>query len=450
MSWTQLSGKKVRIGCVVYNKTGPINSCESIDGKAFTHALRQLNVSTEITPVRRGGFAEALGKNEADIVVIAVGLTEDRHKDFDFSVHKFGKAVYYVQKKWKHRADFFFGVLPWTSLLALSTLLSVGSFALINLRRGKRPMSDLGRVVLALTATTMSFTSPLHCDHARSSSGRVVMAFWMLACFSLATYTRSLLTASLTAKPTWEADDTFAEMLPKLKQGRLVPCAETNSFFDVLLSIAAGNTSDVVDVMALAARRWGNGRRGFTGSLETCLERTRRGTHVLFSDGIDFCKFSRYEEKIVIGEKPIRSLIGGFPIRRAYPLRAELILLAHRIFETGWDIRFSRSLAWNCSGVVEKHEADFGTAHLFYLYGAFCAVSALSLLLEFLYKRLFDENKEGNYSRWATSTVASYRHAPVNCPRRRRRIGRRVLLRRVATLDRIVEYPTIRILPALQ
>ncbi|KAH7952614.1 hypothetical protein HPB51_028228 [Rhipicephalus microplus] len=344
-SWTQLSGKKVRIGCVEYNQTGAVNSCESIDGNAFTQALNQLNVSSHITPVQRGAFAAALGKNKADIVVIAVGLTEDRYKDFDFSVNKFGQAVYYVQKKWKHHADFFFNILPWTSLLALSTLLSVGSFALLNLCRGKRPMSDLGRVVLALTATTMSFTSPLHYDHARSSSGRVVIAFWMLACFSLATYTRSLLTASLTAKPTWEADDTFEEMLPKLKQGRLVPCAEKNSFFHVLLCMAAGNSSDVVDVMASAARRGRNGNRRFTGSFEACLERTRRGTHVLFSEGIDFCKFSRYEENVVIGEKPIRSLIGGFPIRRGYPLRAELIMLAHRIFETGWDIKFSRRFA---------------------------------------------------------------------------------------------------------
>ncbi|KAL1469992.1 hypothetical protein MTO96_004611 [Rhipicephalus appendiculatus] len=359
-SWTQLSGKKVRIGCVVYNNTGPINSCESIDGKAFTHALRQLNVSTEITPVRRGGFAAALGKNKADIVVIAVGLTEDRHKDFDFSVNKFGKAVYYVQKKWKHHADFFFGVLPWTSLLALSTLLSVGSFALLNLRRGKRPMSDLGRVVLALTATTMSFTSPLHGDHARSSSGRVVMAFWMLACFSLATYTRSLLTASLTAKPTWEADDTFEEMLPKLKQGRLVPCAETNSFFDVLLSIAAGNTKRCCRCHGISCKTLGQRQARLHREPWRRVLRGPGGARMCsFLMALIFASFRGMKEKIVIGEKPIRSLIGGFPIRRAYPMRAELILLAHRIFETGWDIRFSRSLAWNCSGVVEKGRSRF-------------------------------------------------------------------------------------------
>ncbi|KAL3242578.1 hypothetical protein MRX96_021023 [Rhipicephalus microplus] len=190
-SWTELSRKKVRIGCVEYNQTGAVNSCESIDGNTFTlQALNQLNVSSHITPVQRGAFAAALGKNKADIVVIAVGLTEDRYNYLDFSVNKFGQAVYYVQKKCKHHADFFFSILPWTSRLALSTLLSVGSFALLNLRRGKRPMSDLGRAVLAITATTMSFTSPLHYDHARSSSGRVVIAFSMLACFSLATYTR--------------------------------------------------------------------------------------------------------------------------------------------------------------------------------------------------------------------------------------------------------------------
>ncbi|KAH6943383.1 hypothetical protein HPB50_020880 [Hyalomma asiaticum] len=359
--WAALSGRKVRTGCVAYNKPDKQNSCDSTEGIAFLHALHQLNVSADVTPVRRGAFAEILRKNRADIVVISVGLTEDRYQYFDFTVNKFGQAVFHVQRRWRRRADFFLGALPWTILLALSTLISVASFALLNLRRAKRPTSALGSVVLALIATTLSFNSPLHRDHARSSSGRVVMAFWMLACFSLAAYTRSLLTASLTAKPTWEADDTFEEMLPKLHRGRLLPCAEKNSFFHVLLKMAAGNSSDVVDVMALAARRWGYKGRGFTGSFESCLERTRKGTHLLFSEGIDFCKYSRFEETIVEGEKPIRSLIGGFPIRRGYPLRAELILLTHRIFETGWDIKFSRSQDWNCSGIVENDEVGTPT-----------------------------------------------------------------------------------------
>ncbi|KAH8036395.1 hypothetical protein HPB51_000177 [Rhipicephalus microplus] len=127
------------------------------------------------------------------------------------------------KKKWKHQADFFFGVLPWTSLLALTTLLSVGSFALLNLRRGKRPMSDLGRVVLGLNATTMSFTSPLHYDHALNPPGRLMTP--------------------------------LKNCCPSQSKDVWSPASQKNSFFYVSLWIATGNSGDIVDVMASAARR---------------------------------------------------------------------------------------------------------------------------------------------------------------------------------------------------
>ncbi|KAL1469979.1 hypothetical protein MTO96_004599 [Rhipicephalus appendiculatus] len=103
------------------------------------------------------------------------------------------------------------------------------------------------------------------------------MACWMLACFSLTTYTKSLLTASLMARPVWEADDSLDEMLPKLRRGLLLPCAENNSFMDVLLARADGSGGDAMGIMALAVRRWGHKKARISGSYEDCLERTRRG-----------------------------------------------------------------------------------------------------------------------------------------------------------------------------
>ncbi|KAH7944209.1 hypothetical protein HPB52_017191 [Rhipicephalus sanguineus] len=170
-------------------------------------------------------------------------------------VNRFGQAVYYVQKRWKHQGAFFLGVFPWLFLLALYMVASASCFVLLNIHRGRRPLNGLGEVVLALMATTLSLSAPIRLEHARSRSGRVIMACWMLACFSLATYTKSLPTASLTARPVWEADDSLDKMLPKLQHGRLLPCAENNSFMDVLLARADGTGGDVIDIMALAIRR---------------------------------------------------------------------------------------------------------------------------------------------------------------------------------------------------
>ncbi|KAH7949289.1 hypothetical protein HPB49_007284 [Dermacentor silvarum] len=197
-------------------------------------------------------------------------------------------------------------------------IISACSFVLLNVRRGNRPTHELSRVVLALLASTLSLSSSLHSDHARSTNGRIIMACWMLASLSLVTYTRSLLTASLTAKPTWYADDTLDEVLPKLRDGRLLPCVERNSFFDFTLASATGNGSDVMDVMAFATRQWARGKSDFTGSSESCLKRTRNGTHAFFSDDIDLCTFLRFQKTVSQGQKPVHTLIGGFPVRRDY------------------------------------------------------------------------------------------------------------------------------------
>ncbi|KAH7950099.1 hypothetical protein HPB49_019561 [Dermacentor silvarum] len=226
-------------------------------------------------------------------------------------------------------------------------VVAASSFVLLNIRHGTQPMRDIGGVALALVAYTLSFTSPLRGHHATSMSGRVAMGFWMLAGFSLAAYTRSLLIASLMAQPTWDADDTLDKLLPKLQQGRLLPCAESNSFFDVLLTTTTGNASGVVHAMAKSAKRWARSRGDFTGSIQSCLERTRRGTHVLFAGGIDPCRHSQFQKTIVEGQEQIRTLIGGFPVRRDYERRSELISLVRRIFETGWDLRITRNV-FNC------------------------------------------------------------------------------------------------------
>ncbi|KAH7931507.1 hypothetical protein HPB49_026692 [Dermacentor silvarum] len=215
-------------------------------------------------------------------------------------------------------------------------LISASFFVLLNIHRRHRPLNGLAEVVLSLLATTLSLLEPVpEKQHARSRSGRVILECWFLACFSLTVYTKSLLTASLMARPTWEADDTLDKMLPKLQRGYLLPCVENNSFVDVLLARANGSGSDVIGNMALAVKRWARKKDDFTGSVAASLLRTMRGTHVLLEDSLPPCVHLRSEKAIAAGEKPVFSLIGGFPIRKDYPLRSELLSLVHRILETG-------------------------------------------------------------------------------------------------------------------
>ncbi|KAK8774614.1 hypothetical protein V5799_010854 [Amblyomma americanum] len=394
LSWKRLNGSKLLMGCVLLDRPGSREPCYAAHDSTIVDALNVLNVTYDIIPLAGGMFAKALRNGETDIVITGIGISADRYKSFDFAINTFRRAFFYVKKKWRHRAEVFLGGFPLIILLALSIIVSVSFFAVLNASHGKPALKNMGNITLALIAATLSLSSPLRGDHAHSTSSGFVMACWMLACFSLTTYTRSLLTASLMARPTWEADDTLEKMLPKLQRGRLLPCAESYSFFDALLSRAGGNGTDVVDVMARAAKRWAHSREDFTGNITSCLQRTRKGTHVLFTASIDFCYFLRLRTSISPGQKPIQSIVGGFPIRKDYPLRGELIQLLQRIFETGWDIRLSRLAESNCSALADDEENPLSVQTLLYAYCACCAVSSAAFFAEYFSRNLCVETKK--------------------------------------------------------
>ncbi|KAH7950325.1 hypothetical protein HPB49_022474 [Dermacentor silvarum] len=244
--WSRLSENVISLGCLGMEDQNNRHSCFSREKNTVAQALYTLNANFSITPVEEGKFAKALSDRKVDIIIHSFGLTPDRYQDFRFTVNRFAQAVYYVEKRWKHHAAFFLGVFPWLFLLALYMVVSASCFVLLNINSGHRPMSGLGEVVLALLATTLSLSASIRREHSRSRSGRVIMACWMLACFSLTTYTKSLLTASLMASPVWEADDSLEKMLPKLQRGRLLPCAENNSFLEVH-EVAALAKSQAID-----------------------------------------------------------------------------------------------------------------------------------------------------------------------------------------------------------
>ncbi|KAL1482967.1 hypothetical protein MTO96_033456 [Rhipicephalus appendiculatus] len=132
-------------------------ACLSYDENTLAQALDQINGTYDVVGIKRGTFARVLRRKQVDIVVNSVGITRDRHRLFAFTANKFGQAVFYVKKTWKHETDLFsFGGLPLMLLSASSMLLSVGCIVFLNVRRGRRPMNGLGDVVLALTGHDLS------------------------------------------------------------------------------------------------------------------------------------------------------------------------------------------------------------------------------------------------------------------------------------------------------
>ncbi|KAH7943426.1 hypothetical protein HPB52_008149 [Rhipicephalus sanguineus] len=128
-----------------------------------------------------------LCSSKVDVISSAFGFTERRYGQVYATVNRFGGASYYVPKRMRVSDDLLLSILPLASLLLLSLVAS-------QLRS------------------------------MRSSSG-IMLAAWMAACFWLAAYTQSLLTASVTAGARWEADDTLDKIFPKLERGELLPCA---------------------------------------------------------------------------------------------------------------------------------------------------------------------------------------------------------------------------------
>ncbi|KAH7944116.1 hypothetical protein HPB52_015994 [Rhipicephalus sanguineus] len=245
--WTLLSGNIIFLGCIMEQDKKAFLECASLERNTLAQALPLLNATFHITAVREGMFASALRNKRVDMMVHSIGLTPDRYQHFHFTANRFGQAVYYVQKRWKRRVDFFLGVFPWLFLLALCMVASASCFVLLNIHLGRRALNGLGEVVLALMVTTLSLSAPIRLEHARSLSGRVIMACWMLACFSLTTYTKSLLTASLMTKPVWEADDSLDKMLPKL-QHELARAPLPETFADY---VGADNGVVVCSVVSL-------------------------------------------------------------------------------------------------------------------------------------------------------------------------------------------------------
>ncbi|KAH6932193.1 hypothetical protein HPB50_003647 [Hyalomma asiaticum] len=388
-SWFGLKGHEISVGYFLNNFSSTEASSSSRKEERIIDALGGLNVSLNVVPVPMGLVSEYLATRKIDIMAHFVGLSTTRHQRFDLAIYGHGRAAYFVQKRWKRSGEIFSGLLSWTSLLALSVLVTASLFVLLNVRHGQRPFEGISQLVLALAAAVLLIASPLRTASERSTANRTILACWLLAGFSLAAYTQSLLTATLSAGPGWEADDTIEKAARKLRDGRLLPCVEWASFFHYLITSTSEKRGDFLGAMAFAAKRWSRNTDQITGNLSVCASRATKGTHLILDFDETRCVLSSLADGLVQGKSSVSGVFYGFPIKKYHRLRRPFFSLVRRILETGWHVRDERFETLNCTAahaVRPTQKSLIGT--LITLYFSFCALTVGAFLLELLHYRL--------------------------------------------------------------
>ncbi|KAL1419978.1 hypothetical protein MTO96_024771 [Rhipicephalus appendiculatus] len=296
-------------------------------------------------------WLDYLYSSKVDVIASAFAFTERRFGQVYATANRFSGASYYVPKRTRASDDFLLSILPLASLLLLSLVACVG--AILLARKRSESLWQLSQdALLSLLASAFLFSSPLRSTR---SSNRIVLAAWMAACFSLAAYTQSLLTASATAGARWEADDTLDKIYPKLEAGELLPCVVARTYFDLLLregGLHPSRRRNLIDAMATAAAR----RRARTSAddvavrhHEGCMEKVTKGTHLYFTVTSDLCIYVSDSPHIAKGKEVLSTIVGGFPMRNNYSFRREIAWLIRQAFEAGWNIRWKRRMLWNCS-----------------------------------------------------------------------------------------------------
>ncbi|KAL1468925.1 hypothetical protein MTO96_025141 [Rhipicephalus appendiculatus] len=386
-SWVGLSGHNISLGCFVESSTS--NGAYRLSHKEnILVALGRLNASFRVVEVPWGQIVNYATTRRIDVMFHPLGLDPTRCQRFDFAIHEFRRATFFVQKKWNSEGLILTGPLSWALLLSLSALLTAGIFVLLNLRNGRRPFQGIVQLILALVAAVFLIASPVRNLNDRCTPSRTVIACWLLAGFSLAAYTQSLLKATLSARPTWDADDTAEKLIPKLRNGDIFPCVENRSYFHYLLTATFEEQGEFLDALSYAAKPWARNKHQFMGNFSSCADRTMKGTHSFFTLDQGPCKLSRLLGAAVEGKSSISGIFAGFPIRKYYHLRRPFVSLVGRMFETGWHLRHERFEAFNCTVIQDVPAQKPPTDLVVKMYLSLCASIIGVFLLEVLHYRI--------------------------------------------------------------
>ncbi|KAL3194879.1 hypothetical protein MRX96_016048 [Rhipicephalus microplus] len=305
-------------------------------------------------------------------------------------------------------------ILPLALLLLLSLVACIGTILLAS-KLSESLWQLTQDALFALLASVFLFSSPLRSTR---GSSRVVFAAWMAACFSLAAYTQSLLTASAMAGARWEADDTLDKIYPKLETGELLPCVVAHTYFALWLREAGLHHSrqrNLIDAMAAAAARL-EARTSADDVVAldhmSCLEKVTKGTHMYLTVTSDLCLYVADSKDIAKGKEVLTAILGGFPMRNDYSFRREIAWLIRQAFETGWEIRWKKKMFWNCSeilaGVSARAPASPLDARQFVgvFYGCCCA-SLASLAIEIIFNCIFHGRASFVFSLMRTKVIST-------------------------------------------
>ncbi|KAH7959035.1 hypothetical protein HPB49_007412 [Dermacentor silvarum] len=399
LSLYALAGTSVNLGCINANVSPPaLNRCFSAQKNSMVQALKILNCTVSLGAIHPDHWLDDLYSDKVDVITSAFGLTEGRYGQVYATVNRFGGACYYVPKRTRASHDFLLSILPLASLLLLALVACVVAILLAN--KHSESLWQLSQdAVLALVASVFLFSSPLQ---SKRTGSRIVLAAWMAAGFSLAAYTQSLLTASVTAGARWEADDTLDKVYPKLQAGELLPCVVARTYFDLLLREAgAHRRKNVIDVAAAVRRR--RARTSAADDVvarnhETCLKRVARGTHMYLTTGSDLCLYRGDSRYIAEGKEVLSTIVGGYPMRNDYHFRREIAWLTRTVFEAGWDLRLTRKMFWSCpegylGGNARAPASPLDARQFVGVFYGCCCVSLASLAAEILCSWIYREKR---------------------------------------------------------
>ncbi|CAN8030449.1 unnamed protein product, partial [Ixodes persulcatus] len=172
--------------------------------------------------------------------------------------------------------------------------------------------------------------------------------------------------------------DTQEKLVPNLVAGTVSVCVQRPFIHGSLLEQRV-NDSDFLGHMARAFRR----NPTIVATVEDCLDRAVRRTHVFFTHVRWTCELQKYGRKIVRGKEAMVPSFGSTPVRKDFPLRHELAAVYRRLDETG--LRSTQpKFEGSKRSRAEESAAPLDVRQFIILYLAGCVAAAIVLALEWL------------------------------------------------------------------
>ncbi|XP_040068714.1 uncharacterized protein LOC120841792 [Ixodes scapularis] len=377
--WTRLRSRPLKVGCTPDG--GPNASCRYGNVSAITDLLEHWNVSYEMVVVGDHNWMRKLLLKRIDVLDANIVLLEYRRSRIFYPAFLFDdQAVYYVGAKatWQNGMHLNFTLAEFLVLLLAAAGVCLVCFCFINYR-DRRPLGfDIGDIAMVFVASVLSFSYPVPSSFERSNFGRTVLFYWILGGTSLAISFQSLLTSSATHGVSWEADDTQEKLVPNLVAGTVSVCVQRFHIHGFLLEQRV-NDSDFLGHMARAFRR----NPTIVATVEECLDRAVRRTHVFFTAVRGATELHKYGRKIVRGKEAMVPSFGSTPVRKDFPLRHEFAAVYRRFDETGVRSYRPQFEGWKRS-TAEESAVPLDVRPFIILYLAGCVAAAVVLALEWL------------------------------------------------------------------